>query len=1061
MRKIQLSILFLLATVIATHAAPVSPDRASASAIKFLTESPQAKKVRRHTANKSVTLAHVYNSSQNSAPLYYVYNHGENDGYVFISGDDRLPEVIGYSFSGQFDINNIPDNMKGLMRSWDAQIEWLLSHPEAHTAAAPVPQKEVAPLLADISWDQGDPYNRMCPNVTQYNSYGDKLNTKGPAATGCVATALGQIMYYHRWPLTATGSVNYISDNGDDVVNVTADFEGHQYKWEQMLPTLTKNSPAEAVSEVSTLLFHIGASFESVYGASTGATDVSVAPALKKYFNYDKGIRYVIRDFYTAADWNEMLQNELYAGRPVAYGGLTRRWEGHFFVLDGVNAEGYYHVNWGWGGLSNGYFRLNLLAPDDQGTGGSSSNDTFHYGQNMIIGIQKPSENPSAEQVCFTAEMLEDVSMTASRLENIPLKAFGVWNNSATDCQATLGFALVNADGEIIYRRPVIEAHEYPVAYGEPEIECGFSVPLETPAGTYTIRPYYQIASENYTIDHFISLPTGRADRWTAEVAENSIEISTTGKFKLSILSVTDENGAQFSDKSEQMVIKVRNDGTEFAGRAQIRCYIKGKQSTLGRTTLNGKGDAYTFMSIPGNAETEFVFDNTFNLPGHDQYIFEIRGCEGHQTLDGEHQSLAILAKASDIKITGPEMPLSLELEDNIVGASLTEGVMPKNDVRIKAFVNNDGGAWQGNFRMAVYDSDTGERMGYITFDEVSVAREAEQWLSLEGGEFPQNCEVSKNYDIYLLDPLNNEMMMPSDAAGLEYVTVGEPREKKAILSLVDVTINPQPAMSGEPTDFTFEVLNEGDTYKGGVHFSILRNDTEMFSSASADAVIKRGEIVTVDFNEVFSLEKGNDYLVRLYDADNNIIGEHSDVEIDKKEEPILSLVNVTVNPQPAVSGENVDFAFEVKNEGDSYNGEVYFAIIDSDAEKFRSKPVVATIEHGEAVTITFKEIISLAEGNTYLVRLFDATDKMIGEHENFTITEPAGLNSNAVQGNIKITATGIEAPSAAEIFLYAPDGSCVASTNSGSLDISTLTPGIYIVCVCNAETRTILKLVK
>ncbi len=863
-------------------ATPVTPNDALAIAKNFSTQASIRNIHAKAPDNIKMELAHTQKSTTCNQALYYVFNYDQNLGYVIVSGDDRMPPIIGYSPNGNFSLLNLPDNMQGMIHSWNAQAEWLIEHPDCPMAQVVKPEKAVAPLLGEIKWDQGDPYNRSCPNVTQYNSQGDKLSSKAPAATGCVATALGQIMYYNQWPEIGTGSIRYTSSGEDDKINISVNFEGHQYNWDNMLPTLTSSSPAEAISEVSTFLFHVGASFQSIYGASTGATDVSVAPALKKYFGYDKGIRYVIRDYYTEQAWNDMLYNELKEGRPVAYGGLTRRWEGHFFVLDGVNEEGYYHINWGWGGQSDGYFLLSLLSPNSQGIGGASSNDAFQYGQNMIIGIQKPGDTPATEQQCFTAEILNNFNETISRQGTALLRATGVWNNSATACTANLGFVLIDSEGNTVYRQMVHNGKNYDVAYGEETLECAFAIPVDIPEGRYTIRPAYQVNSDDYSTDHFIMLPVGRADRWSVNVTDRNIEFTTTGKFAISILGAYDENGNTVTAESKKIIVKVNNAGTEFNGRAQVRCYINGKQNTVGRTQLNGTNDSYIFMSIPAG-ESELVYNNTFNLPGHENYVFEIRGCEGHPTVDQSHQSLAILAKKSGIAVEGPEMPPFLEVEDNMVVSSMVAGEVPVNDVRVKVLLHNDGGQWTGQLRMKVYESGTWNgNMGYITFDDITVDRESEQWVILDGGEFPEGCKVGSRYDLMLIDPIRNETMYPSDYASLDELMVGEAVEKKPELSIDDLTISPEIPVAGETARFSFEVFNKGYLYNDNLTFAILLDDKECFRSQNVMSKIKRSTMENVVFEETMpqSLISSDKYTVRLLAADNSVIGEETEISI-------------------------------------------------------------------------------------------------------------------------------------------------------------------------------------
>lgn len=281
--------------------------------------SVQGKMRKSGKVDADLTLAHREKIAKGDRDAIYVFNRGTDAGYVLVAADDRIPEVIGYSVSGSFDPARMPVNMQSMIESWNNQIAWLIEHPDAKALVPQKPEHAVEPLLGDIMWDQGNPYNRKCPVVTKYDDWGYP-NGKGAAATGCVATALGQIMYYHSWPETGTGSVNYTSKGEDDTVQVSVDFEGYSYAWDKMLPSITKKSDAEAIEAVSTLLYHVGAAFESVYGASTGATDVSVAPALKKYFSYDNGVSYLLREYYTEDEWNEKIINEFENMRPIAYG---------------------------------------------------------------------------------------------------------------------------------------------------------------------------------------------------------------------------------------------------------------------------------------------------------------------------------------------------------------------------------------------------------------------------------------------------------------------------------------------------------------------------------------------------------------------------------------------------------------------------------------------------------------------------------------------------------------------------------------------------------------------
>ncbi len=716
-RKLYLSILTALLAYGGANAAPVSPEAALGIARDFVGHSVSANKMRKAAAKENLKLAYTFKNDITTSPLFYVFNRGAKNGYVLVSADDRLPAIIGYSSNGNFDTNQLPANMQAMIASWENQISWLINHDDAKALAPSAPAHAVAPLLKS-TWDQGSPYNNQCPIVTQTNMFGDSNGT-GHAAVGCVATALGQIMYYNQWPEAPTGSVSYVSKNEDDTINIDVTFDGYRYDWSKMLPSLDNNSDAEAIEQVSTLLYHAGVAFESIYGASTGATDVSVAPALKKYFGYDKGVAYRLRDFYTEQDWNDILFEELSNNRPVAYGGVTKKKEGHFFVLDGVDENGYYHVNWGWSGMEDGYYLLSLLEPGSQGIGGASSGDAFHYFQNMITGIQRPGANPSQEQYNFTSDYLTSTSKTVDRLGSNTLKANEVWNNSATDCTANLGFALIDSEGNIVYRQWVKQAQDYPVCHGEETLKCSFVIPAEIEEGVYTIRPIYQISADDYASDRFVMFPPGRNDRYVATVTENKITYATTGACKLTMLDVIADTGEIKSGVPTKFTVKLRNDGGEFHGFVQLRLFINGKDKIFGKTDLPKKS---IFVNIPGNCESELEFNATLDVPGSNNYVFRLWGNEQMFDEDGYFQTAKNLCSKSGFSIEGPALPPVFSLSDDLMVTSAENGVVPINDLSLKAYIENEGGEWTGTFRVAVWDPNSWrDPVGYIEYPDITV----------------------------------------------------------------------------------------------------------------------------------------------------------------------------------------------------------------------------------------------------------------------------------------------------------------------------------------------------
>ncbi len=1041
---------FLLAGMV-TQAAPLSPDQAKAKAEAFMKRSSVQGKMRKSgKVNADLTLAHSEKVAKGDQDALYVFNRGGNSGYVLVAADDRIPEVIGYSVSGNFDPVSMPANMQSMIESWSNQISWLMEHPDARMLAPQKPNRAIEPLLGEIKWDQGDPYNRKCPVVTNYTDYGDPNGTAN-AATGCVATALGQIMYYHKWPETGSGSVSYTS-KGDDTVEVSVDFNGYSYGWDKMLPSLSKSSDSEAIEAVSTLLYHVGAAFESIYGASTGATDVSVAPALKKYFGYDAGISYMLREFYTEEDWNGMIINEFENGRPIAYGGVTQKKEGHFFVLDGVDTEGYYHVNWGWSGMEDGYYRLTLLEPGSQGIGGADSGNAFHYAQNMIIGIQKPVEG-SKEQINFTCDYLTNFSKTVGRQGTASLKANDVWNNSATPAKANLGFVLVNEAGEIVYRQWVKQDVQYDISHGESLLSCAFLIPDNIEAGTYTVRPAYQVEADGYA-DHLIQLPTGRVSYYTAVVSDKNIVYSTNGAYKLTMVDVVTDTDGIKSGVRTQFTVKIHNDGGEFYGPVQLRVFIDGKDKVFGKTDFPKKP---IWVSIP-EGDSELVFEEKLEVPGSSNYVFRLWGNEGLFDEDGYRQSAKNLCSKKGFTIEGPALPPVLSLADDMIATTAVGGVVPKNDLCVKAYIENEGGPWTGKLRMKVWHPDSWRAPdGYVEFDEVSIDGEGEQWVTLTGGVFPDNIQIGQEYELCLVDPIENESMVPSYYNSLE-VTVGDPIEKIPNLSLLDICFAPENVVAGVPTSVQFDVKNTGYNYNGPISFVIKKDDKEVHVSASQNVSIPRDESVLVDFTETFELPTSDDYVLALLDGDKNEIGTREGLTFTA-DDPVLTVVSLTTNPDPLVAGKNNELTYSLKNTGFSYDGVLRFSILQGENVLFESDGVSTCISRGNEGVAVFNETFPKIEPGKYIFRLFDDSNK-VDEKELF-VSNGTGVAEIGCTGRLHVTPEYLIAEGASQIIVFSAEGRTVALANGDKVSIMSLPSGSYVARAILADRAMSVKFVR
>lgn len=325
-----------------------------------------------------VSLAHEFKSE--NATLMYAFNNGYN-GYVLVSGDDAVIPVLGYSDNGEFDYNTLPANA----RSWfDMYARMIKSIKEGKSKSVKTYSSatSVEPLI-ESKWDQGYPYWNYTPQVNGNQTY-----------TGCAATAMAQIAYYHQWPVASTGEVDYVTESYK--IPITAQLNT-TFDWTNMTPTYDTNSSAASCNAVAELMREMGYAMSMDYsdeGSACGAPDI--ANAIVNHLGYDKGVRIYYADTYDEEEWAEMLKEELNASRPILYCGTTIEEEGHAFVCDGYNTDGLFHINWGWGGMSDGYFVITSLDPDSQGFGGAQSGAGFNMGQLAIMSIQKPVETSVA-----------------------------------------------------------------------------------------------------------------------------------------------------------------------------------------------------------------------------------------------------------------------------------------------------------------------------------------------------------------------------------------------------------------------------------------------------------------------------------------------------------------------------------------------------------------------------------------------------------------------------------------------------------------------------------------
>ena len=417
----------VLCCIMKMVADPVSPDVAQQAAAKFL-QARGASLESGYMQGRGMS-RNIAGTVQTEASPYYVFNATDSRGFVIVSGDDCVGDnlVLGYTSQGSFDENSVPDNMKWWLEEMATQIGELSSR-GAKVTAVPLHQ-DIAPMVT-AKWDQRFPYNNFCPE------------TDGKQCiTGCMATALSQVMYYHRWPQesTAFDVPAYTMTNGRVIDSLPV----ASFDWDNMVDDYQNTTTTEEQQNaVAKLMRYCGQMIQMDYMPTLSQGFFYDTDLLVNCFGYAPGVFCAHFEDYSVSGWDELLYNELREGRPLLYGGRSST-EGHAFVLDGYevqNGEGYYSVNWGWGGYENGFYKINLLNPDMTGSGVTSVKNGFSRGQQALIGLQ-PRQDPSAELHRYLDSYYWDVQGKDVEHE------FVMVNPSYRSGVFTIGLAERNDDG--------------------------------------------------------------------------------------------------------------------------------------------------------------------------------------------------------------------------------------------------------------------------------------------------------------------------------------------------------------------------------------------------------------------------------------------------------------------------------------------------------------------------------------------------------------------------------------------------------------------------------------
>lgn len=567
MKKIHISLL-LSAAVMAGMAPAAAESLSPSQAVARLQGSTSARKIAGSTGN--LRLVHTSLLGEDTTPAYYVFNKASG-GYVILSADDRLAPLLADVDNGSFVLEELPESVRWWLGEYEREISWYLNsanqtdNGEGNAASRQVRQKDtrkdVTPLIK-THWSQSYPYNLKCPKIGGQS-----------CQTGCVATATAQIVNYYRWPEThGFGSYSYTSVSG---YSYSYDFGSTTFQWDEMLDNYSQTVGTSAQNDaVATLMVACGMAVGMDYGVrESGALSHFIPNGLIEYFGFASSTSYVLRNTYSTWEWEELIYGEIAAGRPVNYGGVGSA-GGHQFVADGYRTDGMFHINWGWSGTSDGYYRLTALDPPTLGVGGG--NGGFNSDQRAVVYCCPPSQADGLAPILpiyirGQMSIMSEENTSSGVIIRIGFNDGGIFSNSGKDISGRFGL-IITDENDTRLRVDGYSDINFPKSDldGANGFRSLYAIVPKLPEGIYHLYPSFRPKGGEWTV---VPITNGASRYITATVDKGGKVTFSEGALKeLPELEVEEFITPEEIQRNEPTEVKVSfvNGDAQYDGKVYL-----------------------------------------------------------------------------------------------------------------------------------------------------------------------------------------------------------------------------------------------------------------------------------------------------------------------------------------------------------------------------------------------------------------------------------------------------------------------------------------------------------
>lgn len=592
-------------------------------------------------------------------PTFYVFSAASRT--IIASADDVAVPLLGYIDSGNFDPARMPPQMKSFLESYSAEIAAATASGRIHItkAAASRAERQAIEPLCRTGWNQDAPYNDLCPVKNGDRTY-----------TGCVATAMAQVMKYFSYPTKGSGSVSYSWNRQ----TLSLDLSATEFDWGSMLDRYDASSSAASKTAVATLMkacgYVVGMNYGTADDGGSGAPSIAIVPGLVNYLNYDKATDLVYRDMFTLDDWNRKIYDNIRNIGPVVYCGSSST-GGHAFVIDGYSSDDFFHVNWGWGNAYDGYFKLSALNPDGQGIGGYEGG--YNYNQTAVVGMRKPvagSQKPAPTMGIFGTLK----AIAQGRTLYFVSEDGGIINTSAWPGNFIFGILLTDSSGST---STLASDDLGTLDAGQGYTQLNVEMPENIRNGIYTVSLAYKVNGAS----DWEPIKGNGGIVWQTE-----IEVSDNGLIVLDAadgsITATDMTAGKFVNGLENTIaVTFKNTGTTALNRKVLAliCTIDGQSANVRQQFASAD------IGLEGRESGEFKFTGTVDselTPGKYYLVF---ASQDYRETYSQFYDITVY-DPNDPELNKKD-PAEISLGDIVVGT----GFAPGAECRVKAVVTGEG----------------------------------------------------------------------------------------------------------------------------------------------------------------------------------------------------------------------------------------------------------------------------------------------------------------------------------------------------------------------------------